>query len=391
MVGVYFSFGTMVLSIPPMVDEVIADLGMSRGVMGLILAAWTTLYIVTAPLAGRFVDRLGLQRSIALGGLSLALSALARAAAQGTVTLWFAVAIMGVGGPLVSAAAPKLCAEWFADEAERRRAVSLYNLGPGTGSIVTLYATNSVLLPVLGSWRAVLVAHGVLALVLTGLWWVLAQRAPELPATDNPLVTASTLNTWRLLLGSPGVRYALALGALGFFVGHGMNNWLPKGMSSLAGISITASSNWVATAGLIGMASLFVVPNLATRFGRPTMLTVLFSWSSMCILLVAFGSAPLVISGVLLLGLRATMVPLMIMSLMDADGVTSDNMGAANGLWFSAAQVGAVIGPPVMGWMSEQGGGFQSAFVLPAVVCAVAAVLIQVYGRVSARTSSGTA
>lgn len=391
MVGVYFSFGTLVLSIPPMIDEVSQDLAMSRSAMGVVLSAWTFLYIFTAPLAGRLVDRLGLKRSIALGGLSLALSAVARGLAQGSVTLWIGVAIMGTGGPLISAAAPKLCAEWFTDETERRRAVALYNLGPACGSIATLFATNMLLLPVLGSWRTVLMGHAVLALVLTASWWFIASRAPELPPTHDPLRSRSMLSTWRVLLKSSGVRYALGLGSLGFFVGHGLNNWQPKGVSVLAGISTTASSNWIAVAGLFGIASLFTVPHLATRFGRPTMLTVLFGWLAIGILVIAVGSPTMVVGAVLLMGLRAGMVPLMIMSLMDADGVTSHNMGAANGLWFSAAQVGAVIGPTVIGVLSEQAGGFRTAFVVLAAVCGCGAALVQIYGRVSARTSSGTA
>ena len=67
MCGVYFAFGVILLAIPPMVAEVRADLGISRGMLGFALGAWALLYIVTAPPAGQIIDRLGLRRSLAAG------------------------------------------------------------------------------------------------------------------------------------------------------------------------------------------------------------------------------------------------------------------------------------------------------------------------------------
>ena len=120
MTGVYFSFGIAVTAIAPMLTAVRDDLGVSRGAMGFALGAWALIYIVTAPLAGRFIDRIGLGWSLALGGLSVSGSLVLRAAAQGLGSLWLAIAFFGVFGPLVSASAPYLMATWFPDENERR-------------------------------------------------------------------------------------------------------------------------------------------------------------------------------------------------------------------------------------------------------------------------------
>ena len=80
---VYFAFGVIMLAIPPMVSQVRADLGVSRGMLGFALGAWALLYIVTSPPAGQIIDRIGLRRALAMGGVLIALSALMQAAAQG--------------------------------------------------------------------------------------------------------------------------------------------------------------------------------------------------------------------------------------------------------------------------------------------------------------------
>ena len=106
LVAVYFSFGIGVAAIAPMLTLVREDLGASRGQMGLALGSWTMVYIVTSPIAGRFIDRFDLGWSLFLGGCSVIGSLLLRAMADGVGTLWLAVACFGVFGPLVSASPP---------------------------------------------------------------------------------------------------------------------------------------------------------------------------------------------------------------------------------------------------------------------------------------------
>ncbi len=81
--AVYFAFGVVAMSVPPLVGEVRDDLGLSRSAMGLALGAWQLVYIVSAPIGGRLLDRLGIHRGILLGSAVVAASGFARAAADG--------------------------------------------------------------------------------------------------------------------------------------------------------------------------------------------------------------------------------------------------------------------------------------------------------------------
>ena len=67
---------------PPVVRT---DLGVSHGAMGFALGAWALIYIGTAPIAGRFIDRFGLGWSLTLGGVSVAGSLLLRQQGAGGV------------------------------------------------------------------------------------------------------------------------------------------------------------------------------------------------------------------------------------------------------------------------------------------------------------------
>ena len=128
--GVYFAFGVVAMSIPPLVGEIRADLGLSRGSMGLALGAWQVVYIVSAPVGGRLIDRLGIHHGILLGAIVVTASGLVRAAATGFGSFWVAIALFGVGGPLVSAGAPKAVGLWFGAERERRLAIGIYSTMP---------------------------------------------------------------------------------------------------------------------------------------------------------------------------------------------------------------------------------------------------------------------
>ena len=117
--GVYFTFGLTIGVMAPLVDEISADLDLSRSTMGSILGAWALIYIFTSIPAGAFVDRVGLRGSMTVGGLSIAATLFLRSLAGDALSLFGAVAVFGIGGPLVSIAMPKLVASLFEEDQRR--------------------------------------------------------------------------------------------------------------------------------------------------------------------------------------------------------------------------------------------------------------------------------
>ena len=129
---VYFSFGLAVFSMAPLVETIREDLDMSKGAMGTVLGAWPLVYLVAALPSGALVDRLGLRRSLGIATVLISISALLRPIAGSFPAMFGAVAIFGLGGPLVSVGAPKLVSVWF-DDKERALAMGITMTAPALG------------------------------------------------------------------------------------------------------------------------------------------------------------------------------------------------------------------------------------------------------------------
>ena len=366
--GIYFAFGVVVMSIPPLVGEVRADLDLSRGAMGLALGAWQLVYIVSAPICGRMLDRLGVHRGILLGASIVAVSGVARAAANGLATFLVAIALFGIGGPLISAGAPKAVGLWFGEERERRLAIGTYSTMPAIGGMATLVLSNSVFMPLTGSWRTTVLVETGAVVVATAVWLVISGRAPEAPIHVAPTDVAGAVGR-RALLADPEVRTVLVLGLGVFFVGHGLGGWMPEVLREHSGFSAMAAANWTALGGLVGVLASLLVPRRVERSRMPNAMVAMFLLIAVALVALLVLPTSLDPLPVAVAGLRSALVPLILIGLMESGSVTPANTGVAYGLWFAVAEIGGFAGPFVLGAVADSPAGFAGAFGLVAVVC----------------------
>ena len=230
MCSVYFAFGIVLLAIPPMVTQVRTELDVSRARSGSRSARGRCC--TSSPRRRRAGSSTG-SGCVGRWPPGRCWSRRRRRcnpAAQDVATLWLAIGIIGIGGPLVSLSAPKLVAVWFTNPHERPLAVGLYTTAPALGGVFALLLTNSVLLPVFGDWRSVLAVRGdAQPCRRVGL------DAGQRPGTERagradvletvPLRGAAAA---RALFASPGVRLAMLLGIGTFFITQGLAAWLPN-------------------------------------------------------------------------------------------------------------------------------------------------------------------
>ena len=343
--------------------------------MGSILGAWQFVYIGAAIPCGALLDHIGPRRGIALGALVVAASGILRGIADNYVTMLVAVGAFGIGGPLISVGAPTVIREWFAGR-ERGLAMGVYNMGQSLGTIGALSLTSSVGLALAGgNWRIVLIFYGGVALV-AALGWTLvssheANRARErLRHATKP---AAQAGLYLELLRSPAMRTVLYLAVGTFFFGHALNNWLPE-ILRFGGMDPASAGLWASVPVVIGIVGALIFPRYAIPERRMKILAALFLAQLLAPLFLqwgAQGSGPILMTGLVLQGLaRGTLSVVVVLVMMELPEIDSNRMGAAGGMYFTAGEIGGVLGPLTIGTLYDVTGGFAVALYVLAALCA---------------------
>ncbi len=375
----YFSFGLTTGSLAPLVNVITIDLGLSHSAMGSILGAWPLVYIASAVPCGALLDRIGPRRAMFLAALIIALSGLLRGLAPDYLTLFLAVALFGLGGPLISVGGPKLVSQWFRDT-ERGLAMGIYASGPALGVVTTLMLTNSVAMPLFGgNWRAVLMFYAGFVLLVSLVWLAISARGAELTPPTGAEDTAphqSQLEIFADLLRRPALRLVLGISIFIFFFNHGMNNWLPEILRT-HGMDAATAGYWAAIPHAVGIVAALVIPRLAGPARRFVILGGLFLCAGTATLLIQSGTGPLLAAALMLQGTaRGAMSSVMLLVLMETRGVGSRTIGSASGMYFSAGEVGGVLGPLTVGYLFDVTGGFSAGLYLLTAITALMVLML---------------
>jgi MFS transporter, CP family, cyanate transporter len=368
---VYFCFGSTAAAIAPLVSRITAELDLNHTQMGSILGAWQLVYIGAAIPCGALLDRIGPRRGLALGALVVAISGILRGIATNYVTMLLAVGAFGIGGPLVSVGAPTVIRDWFTGR-ERGLAMGIYNMGQSLGTIGALSLTSSVGLALAGgSWRPVLVGYGIVALAAALGWFAVssheASRAQERQRRAE--TRAASSGQYLALLRAPAMRTVLYLAVGTFFFGHALNNWLPE-ILRFGGMDPASAGFWASIPVVIGIFGALVFPRLAIPERRMTILAALFLAQLLAPLCIAWGDAALSF-GLVFQGLaRGTLSIVVVLVMMELREVDSTRMGAAAGMYFTAGEIGGVLGPLTIGTFYDATGGFAASLYFLAALCA---------------------
>ena len=390
---IYLGFGLLSVAMAPLVDPISRDLGLSYTTMGAILGAWPLVYIVAAAPCGAFVDRVGLKWSLFLAVLVIAASGGLRAVAFDAATLFVAVGLFGIGGPLISIGAPKAIAQWF-QGAERGLAMGVYITGPALGNMLALALTNSVLMPLTGgNWRQVLLIYSGFILI-TGLAWFLLgshpiNRVVERAGRHRETV-AGQMAVFARLLRLPSIQVILAISIGAFFFHHALSNWLPEILRT-GGMTPDVAGIWSAVPTAIGIVGALLIPRLATPPRRFAILFGLSLCAGAGALMLLVAGTPALVVAMILQGIgRGSLIAVLILVLMETRGVDARHIGAAVGLFFSAAEIGGVLGPLAIGAASDLTGGFDAGLWLLGAVSAAVIGLLTLHRGIERRDATMT-
>jgi cyanate permease len=369
---VYFCFGSTSAAMAPLVARITDELHLSHTQMGSILGAWQLVYIGAAIPCGALLDRMGARRGLTFGALVVAASGLLRAQADSYLTLLAAVAAFGIGGPLVSVGTPKVISQWFVGR-ERGLAMGLYMVGQSLGTITALSITPGIGMALAGgSWRAVLATYGFVALAAALAWFAIsshpASRALEHRIAAEP--RASQGHVMLELLHVRALRTVLYLAVGTFFFGHALANWLPEILRT-NGIDAADAGYWASIPVAIGIGAALTFPRLATPSRRIPILAALFTCQMLAPMLILAGSGAPLATGLVLQGLaRGSLSTIVLLVLMELRQVDPRRMGAAGGMYFTAGEIGGVLGPLTIGTLVDLSGGFAAGLYFLTALCA---------------------
>ncbi len=375
---IYFSFGLTVAAMAPLVPAICSDLEISYGAMGAVLGAWPFVYILSALPCGMLLDRIGPRKALFVAAAIMALSGFLRSFSDTYLIMILAVAVFGLGGPLISIGAPKLIAFLFEGK-DRGLAMGIYITGPGVGAVVALSITNSFLFPIFDySWRSVIGAYALFTISSGCIWLLLSsnQLGHLVESTMQAASTSPVGETFRNLASIRSVQIVLAMSVGIFFFNHGLNNWLPEIIRS-KGLSFAEAGYWAAIPTTVSIMSALLIPRLATAERRMLVMGLLIVCAGGATILLHTAPGLQLAFGLCLQGLaRGAMMTVALLMLVEIPNVGPKRAGTAGGLFFTAAEIGGVTGPLVIGLLHDLSGGFSISLTMLSFICFLLLVLL---------------
>jgi cyanate permease len=363
---IYAAFGLIATSLAPLVERIELDLDIGHTAMGSVMGAWQLVFIAAAIPCGFLLDRLGMRWALLLGALSIAASAWGRSVADDYTGMLLAVMIFGIGGPIISAGAPKVIAKWF-QGSSRGLAMGIYVTGPSIGGICSLSLTHPVFLPLFNNeWRPLFVLWAGVAVLAGVVWWLIAsiptiKRQTGTIHAEAPLPHRRVIAT---LLVEPAVRVILLMSVGVFMISHGLNNWLPE-LLVRYDMSHEQAGYWAAVPTIVGIVASLIIPRLAVPKRRFFILTGLCSALLIATVALQFDVRSILFCGLIFQGIaRATIMTVLILSLVELPDVGDRYAGTAAGLFFAAAEFGGMLGPLTIGMLYDFTGDFHAGLAI---------------------------
>ncbi|GLW06030.1 MFS transporter [Microtetraspora sp. NBRC 13810] len=203
--------------ISPLLDEIMADLGLSATAGGAITTVMVLFLGVLAPIAPVLVNRMGLDRTLLAGLLVLASGVMLRSL-DGLAGLYLGAALAGTAIAIMNVVMPGVVKQHFPDR------IGLFTAIYVSGLVVGAAAASGLMVPLEratgAGWRVAAASVAVPAVAAALLWLPQALRPSGRRAANGP-------RPYRALLRRPMTWYVMAFMGLQSLTFYIMLAWLP--------------------------------------------------------------------------------------------------------------------------------------------------------------------
>lgn len=358
----YAVFGLSWIGVTPLLGALQAHFHATGAELGMVNTAVTLAKVVGPLLTGLLAVRVGLKKSILLGGLCISVAAIAPF--MPSFPLFLASRfVFGLGGAIVVTLLGPAVMQWFSQD-ELPIVNAFNNVAVNTGISVTLFTTVP-LANVLG-WRNTLVAYGVLSVALLAAWAVLGRDRQHTVSTPGEAPTVRYAEVWRM---RETWLIALAFaGPLALYLAF--NTWLPRYYVEAFAMTPAAASQVTGLFNLVGIPTAIAFGFLTRKLGlrRPFIIGAGLLMGFAAFGMFAVHQPAVILTSAVLLGvsLFAYVAPLFTIP-MELRGVTPQHVSLMMGTVFSLAYLFSSLSPIVVGALHDATGSYVPGFALWAV------------------------
>ena len=343
---------TLVISIPfscmpVLFNEISKDLDLSLVQIGTIWGIASLAGVFVGLISGLLSDRFGMRLTLCVSCILVGITGALRGLSTDFLTLAVTVFFNGMARTILPIILTKQIAIWF-KEKNFALANGIGAMGMGLGLMLGPMISATILSPLLGGWRNVLLLYGVVSVAI-GILWLFFGRKPKKVASTIGYPNAASIR-----LGLSKLLRIRALWLIGLTIMlrtacvTGMMGYLPLYLRD-RGLTAASSDNTLAI--FFAASTIFVIPlsSLSDKLGsRKAILFPSLLVTSLCVGLLPLAQGItlwllMILAGIFFDGFMAVISAM----LLETDKVGLEYSGTALGLVFTIAQFGSVISPPL--------------------------------------------
>jgi CP family cyanate transporter-like MFS transporter len=367
LVAVAANLRVAITSVPPLLDAISTDLGLSHAAAGALTTLPVLCMGVFAPLASRVAHRTGAAGAVLAAAVSIVAGTASRLGGSHVLVLYVGTFLCGVGIAVAGTLLPRLVKTFFPPE-RAGLVTGLYMLAMMGGAAVS----SAVAVPLadrLGSWQASLGSWTILALVGALAWAPFTVRANphHTPDEEGPGRLPWRHRTAWLVAGYLALQswcfYSAVTWLAPTYVEHGWSR-------GSAGYLAAAFSGAQIVSGLLGP----VLSDRASDMRRLLMPAAALGVTGCLGIWLAPTAAPWVWAVVTGLGQGAAFSLALVLLVRYAR--TPEASGRLTGMAFLISYGIASVGPLAMGLLRDVSGSLSSVWLVLAVIGGVQAVVV---------------
>ena len=331
------------MGIAVLAKEISVELSLTLVQIGVVWGIGALPGIFTGMIAGAIGDKFGPKVILASASLLAGLLGAARGLASDFFSMTVIVILLGALIPFVTMNGLKTCGMWFPSR-QLGLANGLISMGMAVGFLIGSLASATVLSPLLGSWRYVLILYGVLGAAMS-IPWFFSRPAP--PGYERH----GQSSIWKNITHIVRFKNIWLLGLTLFGVGgcvQGLLGYLPLYLRTIGWYGPSADSS-VAIFHALSMAFVLPIALWSDRLrSRKALLSIATFMIFSGVFLLSITGGKLVWVAVSMAGMaRDAFMAIFFTMVIETEGVGPAYAGTAAGFAMAVGGIGNSLAPPL--------------------------------------------